>query len=75
MTLAARRAVAVYQRDGFLDEILRQFFRVADGGGGEDELRMRAVERGNAFQAADHVGDVRAEDAAVGVQLVNDDEF
>ena len=36
---------------------------------------MRSVKGGYAFQPADHVGDVRAEHAAVGVQFVNHDEF
>ena len=36
---------------------------------------MRTVKGGYAFQPADHVGDMRTENAAVGVQFVNDDEF
>ena len=75
MTLAARGAVFVDQRDGRLDQFFGQFLRVADGGGGEDELRICAVKGRHAFQAPDDIGHVRAEDPAIGVQFVDDHEF
>ena len=45
---------------------------VADGGGGQDELRLGAVEGGHPAQSAQHVGHVAAEDAPVGVGFVDD---
>ena len=50
-----------------------QLARVRDRGGGEQELRLAAVERADAPQPPQHAGDVRAEDAAVGVRLVDHD--
>ena len=46
---------------------------VRDRRRGEEELRLRAVDRGRAAQAAQDVAHVRAEDAAVDVRLVHDD--
>ena len=46
---------------------------LGDGRGGEHERRVRAVDRAHPAQPAQHVGDVRAEDAAVVVALVDDD--
>jgi len=45
--------------------------RVADGGRAQDELRAHAVERADALEPADHVGDVAAEHAAVGMDLID----
>ena len=45
----------------------------AIGRGGEDELRIGAVDPREPAQPPQHVGDVRAEDAAVDVRLVDDD--
>ena len=38
-----RSAVVVHQRDGRLDQMLGQFARVGDGGGGAEEARIGAV--------------------------------
>ena len=46
--------------------------RVADGGRGQDEPRLGAVERGHPPQPAQDVGHVAAEHPAVGVGLVDD---
>ena len=46
--------------------------RVADGGRGAEKDGIRPVEAGGAPEAGDHVRDVRSEDAAIGVQLVED---
>ena len=72
--LAARRsAVVVDQLDRRLEDALGQLARVGDGGAGADEDGVGAVVAADAPQAADDVGDVAAEQAAVGVQLVDDD--
>ncbi|GAA3299582.1 hypothetical protein GCM10020295_38140 [Streptomyces cinereospinus] len=47
--------------------------RLGGGGGGQQEDRGGAVTGAQATQAAQYLGDVRAEDAAVGVALVDDD--
>ena len=67
------RAVVVDELDGRLQHALGQLARVGDGGAGADENGVGAVEAADAPQAADDVGDVAAEHAAVGVQLVDDD--
>ncbi len=46
---------------------------VADGGRAQDELRFHAVERADALEPAQHVGDVAAEHAAIGMHFVDDD--
>ncbi len=46
---------------------------VGDRRGGEQELRIRAVDACEPAQAPEHVADVRAEDAPVDVRLVDDD--
>ena len=71
----ARRAVVVDQLDRRLEDPLGQLARVGDGGAGADEDRVGAVVAADAAQAPDHVGDVAAEEAAVGVQLVDDHEL
>ena len=65
---------SVHQRDRRFDQPLGQFRWVADGGGGQDELRLRPVEGRHALQPADDIGDVRAEHAPVGMHLVDDHE-
>ena len=52
---------------------LRQLSRVGDRGRGEQQLRLGSVDPRDAAQAAEDVADVRAEDAAVDVRLVDDD--
>ena len=51
----------------------RELARVRDRGRGEQELRLGAVGPGQPAQAPEHVPDVRAEDAAIDVRLVDDD--
>ena len=58
-----------------LDHLLGHLDRVGDRGRAEDELRRGAVEAGDPLQAAEDVGQVAAEDAAVVVELVDDDVF
>ncbi len=70
-----RRAVVVHQLDGCFDDALSQVARVGDGRAGADEDRVRPVVVRDATQAPDHVGHMAAEQAAVGVQLVDDDEL
>ena len=72
---ARRRAVVVDQLDRCLEHPLGQLARVGDRGAGTDEDRIRAVVGADPPQPADDVGDVAAEDAAVRVQLVDDDEL
>ena len=68
----ARRPAAVDQRHLLLDQPRGQVGRVGDGGRAHDEHRPRAVEGADALQAAHDVGHVRAEDAGIIVQLVDD---
>ena len=72
--LSGRCAVVVDQFHRLLQDALRQIPRIAYGCRAAQESGPRAVERGNAAQAAQHVGQVRAEDAAVGMQLVDHHE-
>jgi hypothetical protein len=74
MTLAARRAIPIHQSDGGFDQSFGQFLWIADGGGGQDELRIRSVEFCHALQPPDYIGEMRTEHAAVGVHLINYNE-
>ena len=70
-----RRAVVVDQRDVLeAGQPLGQLDRVGDRRRGQQEARLGAVGGGDPPQAAQHVGDVRAEHAAVDVRLVDDDD-
>ena len=69
----ARRAVIVDQRHGPADDVPRQLGRVGDGGRAANEDRVGAVEAADAVQPPDDVRHVAAEDAAILVQLVDDD--
>ena len=71
--LRARGAVGVDERELGAGQPLGELDRVGDRRRGEDEARVGAVDAGDAPQPAQDVGDVRAEDAAVGVRLVDDD--
>ena len=71
---AGGRAIFVDEGDGRFDQAVGVFGGVGDGGRGEDEVGISAVEAADAAQAADHVGHVRAEHAAVGVDFVDDDD-
>ena len=69
----ARCGVAVDDFRRFAEQRLGQLRRVRDGRGGEDELRLGAVRPREPAQPPEDVRDVRAEDAAVDVRLVDDD--
>ena len=69
--LAGRRAVAIDDCDRPPKQGLGQGLRVADRRRAEDELRSRAVVLAQSKQSTDDVGDVAAEDAAIGVRLVD----
>lgn len=69
------RAVVVDHRHGAGGHVLRQLLRVVNRRRAADERGMRAVERADALQPPEHVCEVRAEHAAVGVNLVNDHIF
>ena len=70
---AGWRAVVVDQLDRRLEHALRQLGGVGDRGAGADEDRVGAVVGADAPQAPDDVRHVAAEQAAVRVQLVDDD--
>ena len=61
--------------DGLFDESFCELLWIPDRGRGQDELRRCAVKICHAFDAPDHVGDVRAEDSSIGMSLINDDEL
>ena len=69
----ARRGVVADHGRLDTEQPLRELAGVRDRGGGEQELRLRAVHRGGAAQSAQDVADVRAEHASVDVRLVDDD--
>ncbi len=71
--LRRRSGVAVDHRGGLTEERGGELGRVGDRRRGEHELRFRVVRAREPAQAAKHVGDVRAEHAAVHVRLVDDD--
>jgi hypothetical protein len=73
VAVALRRARLVYQRHVAAYEPFGVLLGVGDGSGGQQELRRRAVVGGDAPEPPQDVRDVRAEDAAVGVELVDDD--
>ena len=54
-------------------ESLGELQRIGDRRAGHDDPRLRAVGGCDPPQPAQHVGDVRAEDAAIDVRLVDDD--
>ena len=73
--LAPRRAAPAHERERPLREPLRQLQRIGDGRRRTDELRVRSVVTANALQPSQHVGEVAAKHAAVGMQFVDDDEL
>ncbi len=75
VTFAARGAVVINEFNVLFDEGFGKFFGISNRGGCKDELRLCAVEIRHPFESADDVGDMRAEDPAIGVGFVNDDEF
>ncbi len=71
--LRARCRVVADRRRLDAEQRVRELAGVGDRRGGEQELRLRSVHPRHASQAAKHIGDVRAEHAAVHVRLVDDD--
>ena len=69
--LRPRRAVAVHEREVEPGQALGQLHRVGDRGAREHEARLGAVGAREPAQAAQHVGHVGAEHAAVHVRLVH----
>src|SRR5688572_27723295 len=57
-----------------LNETLSKFFGIANGGRGQNKLRVRAIKTGDTFESADDIGNMRAKYAAIGVHLIYDDE-
>ena len=74
VALARRGAVAVDQPGRSLDQGRRQLARVPDRGRAAHDHRMRAVVGAQPEQPSEDVGDVATEHAAVGVELVDDDD-
>ena len=70
----ARGGVVGHGHDVETGQPRRGTLRLGDRGRGQDERRVRAVVRADPPQPAQHLGDVGAEDAAVVVALVDDDE-
>ncbi len=71
--LGARRCVVPDHGHVEAEQRPRELARVRDRRRGEQELRVGAVDPRDPAQAAEDVPDVRAEDAAVDVRLVDDD--
>ena len=69
----ARGAVRIHQAERLPNEALGELERVGDRGRREHEARLGAVAARDSAQAPEHIRDVRAEDAAVGVRLVDHD--
>ncbi len=72
-SLCARRCVVADRRGLDAEQCVGELAGVGDRRGGEQELRLRPVHARHPSQAAQHVGDMRAEHAAVHVRLVDDD--
>ena len=75
VALAGRGAVAVHQPCRSPGQHRRELARVPDRRRAADDDRPAAVVRADPQEPAQDVGDVAAEHAAVGVQLVDDDEL
>src|SRR6266436_5854415 len=67
------RAIRIEDFDFGLKKAGSEVAGVGDGCGAADEIRIAAVEASDATKAAEDVAEVAAEDAAVGVQLVEHD--
>jgi hypothetical protein len=73
--IGGRRAVVVDQAHVLqAGQALGELDGVGDRGRSQEEARLGAVGPRDSPQAAEHVGDVRAEDSAVDVRLVDDDD-
>jgi len=68
-------SVLVDHLEGQPDEAVGQFAGVGHGGRGSDEERTGSVALADSAQPAEDVGDIAAEDAVVGVQLIDHDEL
>jgi hypothetical protein len=68
----ARRRIVADHGDALAEQRRAELAGVRDGCRCEDELRLGAVDPGEAPQAPQHVRDMRAEDSAVDVRLVDD---
>ena len=73
VALGAGRRVGVDHRGRPPGQRQRQLAGVRDRRRREQELRLGAVRQGQALQPPEHVADVRTEDAAIDVRLVDDD--
>ena len=73
MPLADRRAALGDRMHGLAEQRLGMVLRIADCRRAQDEGRRHAVERTHSPQPPDHVRDMRAEHATVGVHLVDHD--
>ena len=72
--LGRRRGVAVDHGRRLAEQRFGELRRVRDRRRGEHELRLRSVRPGEPAEPPEDVADVRSEDAAVDVCLVDDDE-
>ena len=73
--LAARRAALAHFRKRRADQPLRQLARIRDRRRRADERRIRSVVPADALEPPHDVAEMAAEDAAIRVQLVDDDEL
>jgi hypothetical protein len=73
MTLALGCAGFRDRRDRIAAKPLGQLGRVGDGRRGEDEGRLHAIEPTDPTQPPKDIGDMRAEHAAIGMQLIHHD--
>ena len=75
VALAGRGSAAVHDERDAPRQQRRELAGVRDRGRARDDDRMRAVVRAQAQEAPQDVGDVAAEQAAIGVQLVDHDDL
>src|SRR6185369_10781783 len=57
------------------DQTFGEFAGIPDGCRSENELRLCPIKGSHTFQPANDVGDMRAEDPAIGMGFINDDEL
>src|SRR6185369_12421145 len=60
--------------DWLLDQSLGQFLWISNRGGGKNELRRGTIEFRHPFEPADHIGNMGAKHAPVGMSLIDDNE-
>ena len=65
------RAVVVNQRYVFFQNARGKFLRIRNRGRGADELRSASIKSRDALEAAQNVGQMAAQDAAVVVQFID----